>query len=445
MNVIFNEHKQFLGGTREAHEQFAVALREYIQSAFLPWEELREVGVYHLKGEFHDYKAGKPDRMVIFVHATQNSGNADLLEITPEPINGVENTFDKFLPIAGLDIIITSESGVPLAEYNKATNELNILFDVTESFSDENVAIFKYIIDEFVKKHITPMAYRHSWKYSQEKDELSKRLRDAVRASRQSEIEGARHRITEYEERIERYKREIKSAHDNLIHQRIMVVNGEKVLKDSEEKLLKDLDLILEHPKVIDLQIKGDKFHVFTDDIYAHHDRTGERYYIGKFRLEIRPSNTEVKFINLNNKRPGFWSGGECHAPHVNTNGGACLGSVASTIAELCSSMELYALTIVCVDFLENVNTSDPAGATIMNWDKVDESGKIIKRGGYETCPKCNQDVRVSRMRHVYERFDEVRNEVHGEHRVCQECRDEHYTYHDGEDVYALEIERDDD
>src|SRR5690606_9940189 len=101
----------------------------------------------------------------------------------------------------------------------------------------------------------------------------------------------------------------------------------------------------------------------------------------GSMKIVMNMSNTDVRFYNLDNPRHGYWTNEDPH-PHVSGgNNTACLGNVASTIAELCSRNEVYALALMCIDFLENANTTDPAGAKVVNWDEVDEEGNIIRSG----------------------------------------------------------------
>jgi len=186
---------------------------------------------------------------------------------------------------------------------------------------------------------------------------------------------------------------------------------------------------------VIDLQIIDDIFHIWTDDIYCY-DENGKRYYIGKCRFTINLENTDVRFFNLNNCRRSYWTDNDPH-PHVNgENGQACLGSVATTIAELCANSEIYALVLICIDFLENANISDPAGEKVVNWDEVDAEGNIIVNASEidahtELCEHCENHFREEDM------HGDAYITINGNGipinpiTICGDCRDEHYYYSD--------------
>jgi ribosomal protein S27AE len=107
--------------------------------------------------------------------------------------------------------------------------------------------------------------------------------------------------------------------------------------------------------------------------------------------------------------------------------------------------MELYALTLVGIDFLESTNTSDPAGKNIVNWDKVDEEGNIVEPEPDWTCNHCGEGQ--SEHDDGYTVFTSYTGERNGtgefgeERYVCGHCRDEHYTYHENLDEAVLDGE----
>ena len=47
------------------------------------------------------------------------------------------------------------------------------------------------------------------------------------------------------------------------------------------------------------------------------------------------------------------------------------LGNVSTTIAELCSAKEIYPLFLVCLEYLQSVNTDDSAGRKVYNWEEI--------------------------------------------------------------------------
>jgi len=237
--------------------------------------------------------------------------------------------------------------------------------------------VFIYIMREFERLVWHPKTLENSWIFSSDKTALTKRFSERMRRQRERTITQDRDNLETAEARINEFKLKIKQNFDKAIRLRRSIVTESNNLNSVSTSLIRDLDLIVGTPNVIDLQIIDDIFHIWTDDIYCY-DENGKRYYIGKCRFTINLENTDVRFFNLNNCRRSYWTDNDPH-PHVNgENGQACLGSVATTIAELCANSEIYALVLICIDFLENVNISDPAGEKVVNWDEVDAEGNII-------------------------------------------------------------------
>ena len=159
--------------------------------------------------------------------------------------------------------------------------------------------------------------------------------------------------------------------------------------EDLIDNLRNDLDLIIKHDKVKDIIVEKNLFTVFTNPLYIYSDR-GRKYYGGNFTIKININNTSIKF-NSDNKRQSYWTNNDPH-PHVNgADGSACLGNVASTIAELCSQVQLYPLVLICIDFLESANTEDSAGKNIRNWQEVDNDNNPIKVEQEYYCDECGK------------------------------------------------------
>lgn len=278
-------------------------------------------------------------------------------------------------------LVVNGDDGQPLftfIERGDATQQLNIVPNVFGEHNDDNVALLTKII-HLVNKHVfLQRILDYSWKSTTKKEQLTAEFTEHIKRNQLSYIKDDKRKLGEAEGNIRYYTDELKKSFDSRTRYMQQIEVAEKRLDAVSEKLLKDLDNIVANPKVKELFIKDGKFIVHTEPVYAYHDETGERYYIGNMRIEMNPQNTEVKFYG-DNPRKSYWSHHDPH-PHVSgESGNACLGNVASTIAELCSQMELYALTMVCIDFLESVNTSDSAGKNIVNWDRVDEKGNIIE------------------------------------------------------------------
>lgn len=441
--IVVHNHKVRMGQSDDEHRKLknsiALIIREVLNNSL----NIQKIDVYNLNGEFYDFYAGNENRIVIYGNASRKGAGREVI-ILDEPlkINGIDNNFTKFLQPNGAGTIITSENGIALAEYFRDTNELFILFNLF-NFSNENTLnIFKYILkqwDELVWKRI---ALENSWIHTSNKEALTKRFKERIIRQVRNQIEHDRDLTRRYEVSIDEHKRKIKQLYDNLIHLRNQIEVAEKNLENANQKLIADLDLIVNHPKVSDLHIKDDKFIVFVPSVYAYDD-DDNRYYIGNCQIEIKLDNADVRFFG-DNPRRSYWTERDPH-PHVNGNDGkACLGNVASTIAELASRNEIYALTLVCIDFLESVNTSDPAGRNIKNWDMVDEEGNIIRYGGEPDedeilCYECEEYYYEDNMTYAYEDVDEYGDGINGRH-VCDNCLGEYYHYDGEHEIYVRDM-----
>lgn len=419
MNIQVTPHKDALGKNPERHAQITGILKPII-TQYTTGAELEAVDVYNLLGSSHAYNAGNAKRLVIYVNGTSGASEWNAQEKC-ESIAGSETPYQIFLPPSGDGIIITSEGGLPIAEYKRAHNELNILFQMDEAEDDVIKSTFDYIMSQYHELVVKPILVQHSWKFTQDKASLTERFVNKIKETKSHELREDRRRLERWEHEIRDYTSAIKSAWDNVLRTRQNLENADKLISEAETRLLGDLDLIVAHPKVTDLQIKDGKFMVFTDDIYCHHDKTGDRYYMGKYRIELQPERTSVKWFNLNNARNGYFSGGKNQHPHINAQGEACMGNISATLAELSSRMELYALVLMAIDFVESVNTSDVAGRKITNWDKVDADGKIIPKPDV-ICPNCgsNHGTDESQLRTAY-RLDED-GDLGGTFEGCEEC-----------------------
>lgn len=438
--VIVHDHKVIMGENADEHRKFKSDIIEKIFDVLEDSLDIRKIDVYNLNGELCDYRVGNEERIVIYGNASRKGAGEELITLDEPPkIDGIENDFTTFLQPNGAGVVITSEDGIALAEYFRDTNELFILFNLFKEYNASALNIFGYILKQWDELVWRPIALENSWVYTSKKEELVKRFKELMVRRKKQQIEQDREQVKRYEDAIDEYKRKIKQLYDNLIRLRNQIEVEDKNLENANSKLIADLDLIVQHPKVYDLHIKDNKFIVYVPNVYAYDD-DDNRYYIGNCRIEINLDNADVRFFG-DNPRRSYWSPRDPH-PHVNGNDGrACLGNVSSTIAELASRNEIYALTLVCIDFLESVNTEDPAGRNIKNWDMVDEEGNIIRYGrksdeGQIMCYQCEEYFDEEDTVYAYEYVDEDGDAIDGRH-VCEDCLSDRYYYDDEHEVYV--------
>lgn len=438
--VIVHDHKVTMGKNADEHEKFKGDITGRIFSVLNNSLDMQKIDVYNLNSEFCDYRAGRNSRIVIYVNASRKGAGEELITLDePLKINGIDNDFTTFLQPNGAGVVITSENGIALAEYFRDTNELFILFNLFKQYNTNALDIFEYILKQWDELVWKPIKLENSWIHTSNKEELIKRFKERMIKQKKEQIKEDREQVKRYEESIHEYKRKIKHIYDNLIRLRNQIEVDEKNIENVNEKLIADLDLIVNHPKVSDLHIKDGKFIIYVPNVYAYDD-DDNRYYIGNCRIEINLEDADVRFFG-DNPRKSYWTSRDPH-PHVNGNDGrACLGNVSSTIAELASRNEIYALTLVCIDFLESVNTQDTAGRNIRNWDMVDEEGNIICEGGTPRegeiqCYECEEYFDEDEMTYAYEWVDDDGDGRDGRH-VCENCLNDNYYYDDEYEVYV--------
>lgn len=277
-------------------------------------------------------------------------------------------------------------------------------------------------------------------------------LRDNIRSYEKSVEDGRRH-MDKYYQRIREAMLEIK---------RLEQVNEDKVDFSSE------VENILNHKYVEGMIVTGSKsFNIYTDyiDIY---DEEGNRFRGNKYRLEFDFNNMECRIYGIEDDlcRKSYWTNHDPH-PHVSGNNGrACWGDAGSMLSMNMNEFELYASFIVVLNFLQQVNTSDPAGAYICNWDCIDDDNNDIENPyedvNFAKCTVCDEDLSENeavfcdecgdyccdlhsywiediqgyvcescydnyygKCAHCEERFHEENlTEIHGD-TYCESCRDE--------------------
>lgn len=414
-DIVVNDYKYLWGTTENLGESEVGASREYMQRLeriirdnLKPDDEVRKADVFNLRGERHNHNAGNRQRLCIYFDSEFLEKPSDLMQI--------------------------HDGDVLVAEFSERTNEINIVSQVTRTNTDESLARVAEILTLVHEKVYKEKALRYSYIHSDRREALIKEFSELITERERRSLNDEKERERHYRDSIDDFKRRIRESYDNLIHVRRRIEALEKGEANGSEKVIKELELIKQHPLVKDIHIRGRKISVFTDDIYAYGSNDGERYYIGQMEIRIDIARTDVRFFNTNNTRHGYWTPNDPH-PHVDGgSGNPCLGNVASTIAELCSQNELYALALVAMDFLENANQSDPAGARVRMWDVVDDEGNVIREGGAHdeetwTCDCCGDTYSEEHdeMHHVYNNAEG--EEVYDEAWVCGECREYHYYY----------------
>lgn len=261
---------------------------------------------------------------------------------------------------------------------------------------------------------------------------LRKEIISTLNNNIENEIKQNKAKILKYNEDINYYKSELAK----LIRSSSTMMNLTNAYENNYNsicnKIIKDLENILGIEKIKDVIFENGIFKVFTNPLIITSD-TGKRYYGGEYRIEISLSNTLVNFFG-EAKGVGYWSSNDAH-PHVSSSGTPCLGNIATTIAELCSTNELYALTLICIDFLESANTNDVAGAKVKFYPLASDDGEKLEPEkseddrDYVECSDCQDNFDIEDMYRVYTELKDDEISLTDEYDyVCNGCLD-NYDY----------------
>ena len=181
--------------------------------------------------------------------------------------------------------------------------------------------------------------------------------------------------VTGTKDAIERGHADVRRLQEELVRRIRETTGAERKLVQLEasrpsatDGYGKEFDKLLAVPKIRDVQIADGVVKVFTDVLFCTDPRTKVKHEIGAFRIEIFTNGGDVRWYNLTRKVRGYERWGECNAPHVNSRGEACLGTMAEIIPELVGNYEFAALAMVAIQFVESVNTADDAGKHIDKW-----------------------------------------------------------------------------
>ncbi len=440
-HVEVNDYKRHLGKDIEEHKQFRswfIAKLEKLLSNFRGSSVL----IYNLEGGYHTHEVGRKGTKLIIFNNASVEGAAPPYKLNQEIIVGdyIYHFENDMLGLHGSGIPIESDNGIPLAEFFQENYQLNILYNVMEEYSEENINIIEHIftsLNAIFKEELLV----NSWKYSKQKNELIKKINENTTSMTTRLLRDLQNKEIRYKDDIAHFKLELKKAVDNLT----FVMKQLEEMKDDKstiaEKIIKDLDLILSCNLIEDVFIEDDLFKVFTKDLIITDDR-GRRYKGGNFEININMRNCHVTFKGSLEKQ-GFWTSKDPH-PHISRGGDACLGNISSTVAELCSQNELYALVTILLDFLQSANTNDPAGKYVLTyWEQIDEDGNVIEKEEYEDeeeytwfCDCCEERLTDDDDFYtVYEGVDED-GDLYGERQVCIDCRDNYYYYDEDVEEY---------
>ncbi len=195
---------------------------------------------------------------------------------------------------------------------------------------------------------------RHREEYVKACNGRSRVILDEARET----IEAAPSRVREYQQAIIKLIRESKDAQRRIIHL-------EEHQAEAAVAYAKEFDSLVKIPKIRDVRVDDGVIKVFTDILYCVDPRSKKRHEIGAFRIHLGLNGT-VRWHNLTRRVDGF--GRDMHAPHVSSNGEACLGNMSEVVPQLIADYEFAVLAMLAIQFIESVNVDDVSGSRIDRW-----------------------------------------------------------------------------
>ena len=295
---------------------------------------------------------------------------------------------DLMFPASGKGIEIKDpKSGIAIMEY-VAPNFLYFLWDAVQKDTKASEHIFRKCLQLFkeelgsdkLKKAVKDIAKKRE-------EETRKRLIDFVKTAMDKEFKEARTRIEQLSSEIEQFQSNLVLKLRERTNKMILVETPESVNLDQRaNKMIRDL-YALNHVTGVDIKDKA--VHVNTDKIFVDDPRTKRKHELGCFRIEIDSGNNrQVRIFNTTRKIRAYER--DMQAPHVFHDGRPCLGDLVQSLPEAQAKHDYSTIALLCIMFLENVNTDDPAGKYVHYWPRVEEDGTTTE---LKDRPKKEQEV----------------------------------------------------
>lgn len=316
----------------------------------------------------HATKAISDGKFYIWIWSSPSGENN---QSTPKEMWGLKvDCADKSFAPSGEGVAITDLNSWPIGEF-VGNNNLYIHHDICHLGTDRELEIFRHILQEAVVELTIP---------PKEKAERQKKLAEKKRVrSRQAYVNECSSRL---QKSLEELGNKISNGNSKVQELQQNIVNAIRSVKESERQLEhlasyrgkthelygQEFDKLLTVKGVRDVNIGSGIITVFTDILNCVDPRSGKQHEIGAFRIEIYADGSDngVRWYNLTRQVEGHKK--DMHAPHIFSDGKACLGSTQEIFPELIANYEFAAVAMLAIQFVESVNTDDSAGKHIDKW-----------------------------------------------------------------------------
>lgn len=318
--------------------------------------------------------------------------------------------------------------------------------ETSSNFVDNSRIISSLLSDYRINTgNMTPVSLIEKMDEKQYKNTFLKEVQQHVEESFNDAIGNMEQRLRRIRGEIDDYRRYLSRAveqQESLVNS-IAAINKPKT--ETSEKVAAEIIKIKDLDKVQEVLYGNGRLTFLTKPLYIYDAENDVYYESASYLITVDLRTADVR-INSTNRKQGFWTQNDPH-PHVNGGDGRpCLGSIDSSVAELCGSREYMVLACLLIDFVESVNVRDSAGEKVRFRNQVNpETGEILHEAeesippcdncgraihnedDLRTCENCGCDMCDNCACWVGEDDDTI---------VCGNCRTDRYTWHEDAEVW---------
>lgn len=268
------------------------------------------------------------------------------------------------------DTVIIDEGGTTILDKNE-----NTLYSFIDIF-DTNLNDKDY--DTFLEKYISLVVLNY-FGTPEDKIKLDEIKKDAKRRQFMNICSELILKVAnENQKEIVALEKNIEGTQKMLFdmmlkYERLVIASKspETLQKEISESLYEDFNRIYNMKDIISVDFNGKILTLLTDTLYSYDNINDCEREIGKFKITIPldgSSADAIRWINLTRKVEGN------NAPHVYSDGHACLGNISTTLNKLLATGQFSQLVTTVLLFPQTANTSDSFGRHIVDWPKSKRS-----------------------------------------------------------------------
>ena len=241
-------------------------------------------------------------------------------------------------------------------------NKIFIGFDLMHSSSDQSKEIFRYIIERgmtIIEEHSEELFGDFSEdSYVQY---CNKAYLKALNDKRK-EVKEINWVISQQEKNIFEHERKKLNILNELKNM------NEESVKNAKKEEYSEITKLVELGMYKEFKIRDGKLLGYTTEITINYE--GRNYKMGEFEVSISGESGFLNITNLTNQRKGY------NHPHVNREGGCCLGNVRADIHKMIGAEQYLLAFQMLYQFLASYDSHNPYTAIDL-WD-VEWDGETV-------------------------------------------------------------------